>query len=115
MPERGVPWSISSELSHSQGWLGEGAGGIAQVRQPGPERGRVARDLHLFFAPRQSQACRLLVECIPDTALQQQGAGDVFRLHARITGHGFAADVQRHPPRQASMAAAGALEGFKEL
>jgi hypothetical protein len=77
-------------------------------------RGRVAEDVLVFFANWQSQAGRLLFECMPSAALKQEVANYVYRMHVRIIERGFYENVERHPDRQVSVEVACALEGLND-
>ncbi|HKQ78029.1 MAG TPA: hypothetical protein VJ810_30305 [Blastocatellia bacterium] len=77
-------------------------------------RGRVAKDILVFFANWQSQACRLLFEFTTQQALKREVASYVFRLHDQIIERGFYEGVERHPARQVSVAVACALEGLND-
>jgi hypothetical protein len=76
--------------------------------------GRVPKNLLVFFANWQSQACRLLFEFTTRPALKQEVAGYVYRLHDRIIERGFYEEVERSPDWQVSVEVACALEGLNE-
>lgn len=78
------------------------------------QRGRVTDDILVFFANWQSQACRLLFECTPNTTLKDSVADYLYRLHDRIIEQGFFEAVGRHPDRQVSVEVACALEGLND-
>ncbi|HEY8458977.1 MAG TPA: hypothetical protein VIM99_01280 [Blastocatellia bacterium] len=77
-------------------------------------RGRVAKDILVFFANWQSQACRLLFEFTTRPALKREVAGYVYRLHDQIIEQGFYEKVERSPFRLASVEVACALEGLND-
>jgi hypothetical protein len=76
--------------------------------------GRVAKDILVFFANWQSQACRLLFEFTTHPALKREVAGYVYRLHDMIIERGFYEEVERSPSRQVSVEVACALEGLND-
>jgi hypothetical protein len=76
--------------------------------------GRVAKDILVFFANWQSQACRLLFEFTTQPALKHEVAGYVYRLHDQIIERGFYEEVERSPSRQVSVEVACALEGLND-
>jgi hypothetical protein len=75
-------------------------------------RGHVAKDVLVFFANWQSQACRLLFESTRNAVLKQDVAEYVYRMHDQIIDQGFYESVERHPARQLSVEVACALEGL---
>lgn len=77
-------------------------------------RGRVGRELLVFFANWQSQAGRLLFDCTERADLKEAVASYLFRMHDRIAGGGFYEAIERHPERQVSVEVACALEGLNE-
>lgn len=76
--------------------------------------GRVAEDIHVFFANWQSQACRLLFKCTQDPTTRRDVADYVCRMHDQIIAEGFYEDVQRCPTQQTSVKVACALEGLND-
>jgi hypothetical protein len=76
--------------------------------------GRVGKDVLVFFANWQSQACRLLFEHASDTSLKQDVARYIYRMHDQIIDQGFYMNVERRPAQQVSVEVACALEGLNE-
>ena len=77
-------------------------------------RGRVAKDILVFFANWQSQACRLLFEYTQSARIKQDVADYVLRMHDQIIERRFYENVERHPTEQVSVEVACALEGIND-
>lgn len=78
------------------------------------QQARVAKDMLVFFANWQSQACRLLFECTQSAGIKQDVADYVCRMHDQIIKRGFYENVERYPARQVSVEVACALEGLND-
>ncbi len=78
------------------------------------DRGRLDRDLLVFFANWQSQAGRALFAATPRSEVKDLLRAFIFELHDRIIYYGFYDRVQRRPEQQACVEVACGLEGLAD-
>jgi hypothetical protein len=88
--------------------------GIAYCDAQFFERDLIGDNALVSFANWQSQVCRLLVEFAHNDVIRNYAADYAIRMHDRIIGKGFYANISSHPVDQVSLEVACALEGLSD-